>query len=182
MADVWSCGVTLYVMLVGAYPFEDQDDPKNIKKTIQRIAAVDYKIPDNIHISYECRQLISLIFTSNPMKRIKMKEIKSHPWFLKNLPGELTEQAQSSYYKKSSGMPSFSKQTNLEIMRIVEEAKRGPRSTGTGYGYGDEGYGEEEKKEETNEPEQNDEEDECDKQVREVLESRELDMSSLRIE
>jgi serine/threonine-protein kinase SRK2 len=35
-------------MLVGAYPFEDQDDPKNIRKTIQ-VTAGSY-VMDALHI------------------------------------------------------------------------------------------------------------------------------------
>ncbi|KAK1386136.1 serine/threonine-protein kinase SRK2A [Heracleum sosnowskyi] len=160
MADVWSCGVTLYVMLVGAYPFEDQEDPKNFRKTIQRIMAVQYKIPDYVHMSQDCRNLLSRIFVASSNRRITIKEIKNHPWFLKNLPRELTEAAQVMYYRKEN--PAFSLQSVDDIMRIMEEARNPPpvsRSIG-GFGWGEE----DEKEEEDLEDEVDDEdEDEYDK-------------------
>nr|CAB3465137.1 unnamed protein product [Digitaria exilis] len=146
----------------------------------KRIAAIQYKIPDNIHISDDCRELISRIFVSNPSRRITMREIKSHPWFLKNLPRELTESVQLSYFRRDNSVPAFSNQTTEEIMKIVKEARTMPKSSRLGYGYIDEFSDEEEKEEET-EPKVEEEEDECDKRVREVRESGELDMASLHI-
>ncbi|KAK3000884.1 hypothetical protein RJ639_021503 [Escallonia herrerae] len=174
LADVWSCGVTLYVMLVGAYPFEDQEDPKNFRKTIQRIMAVQYKIPDYVHISQECGHLLSRIFVTNPSRRITIKEIKSHPWFLKNLPKELTETSQAIFYRKEN--PSFSLQSSEEIMKIVEEARTPPpvsRSIG-GFGWGGE---EDDDREEEEEAEEDDGEDEYEKAVKTVHASGEVRLS-----
>ncbi|XP_006653076.1 serine/threonine-protein kinase SAPK5 [Oryza brachyantha] len=196
-ADVWSCGVTLYVMLVGAYPFEDPRDPKNFRKTISRIMSVQYKIPEYVHVSQPCRHLLSRIFVANPYKRITMSEIKSHPWFLKNLPRELKEEAQAAYYNRradqTSGSAStstragagasapaaaFSPQSVEDIMRIVQEAQTVPKPDRPVSGYG---WGTDDEEEEEAEEEEEEEEDEYERTVREVHASGELDMASLRI-
>jgi serine/threonine-protein kinase SRK2 len=195
-ADVWSCGVTLYVMLVGGYPFEDTKDPKNFRKTIARIMSVQYKIPEYVHVSQSCRHLLSRIFIADPRKRITMAEIKAHPWFLKNLPRELKEEAQQAYYSRrqaeaasaggSGGVAlapaAYSAQSVEEIIKIVQEAQTVPKPDKpvSGYGWGtgasddDDGNQEEEEEEDY-------QEDEYDKTVREVHASGDFGISKLQI-
>ncbi|KAK8456334.1 hypothetical protein SEVIR_3G004100v4 [Setaria viridis] len=199
-ADVWSCGVTLYVMLVGAYPFEDPKDPKNFRKTISRIMSVQYKIPEYVHVSQNCRHLLSRIFVANPYKRITMSEIKSHPWFLKNLPRELKEEAQAAYYSRRGGgdasagaggsatsnnapAATFSAQSVEDIMRIVQEAQTVPRPARpvAGYGWGAASDDEQYDDDDDAQDQEEEEEDDYDRTVRQVHASGEFDMSKLQI-
>ncbi|XP_071710607.1 serine/threonine-protein kinase SRK2E-like [Rutidosis leptorrhynchoides] len=121
IADVWSCGVTLYVMLFGGYPFEDPNEPKDFRKTIHRILNVQYSIPENIQISPECRHLISRIFVGDPAQRITMAEIKEDEWFLKNLPTNLMDE-DNKMMNDQFEEPDQPMQSVDVIMRIISEA------------------------------------------------------------
>lgn len=117
-ADVWSCGVILYIMVVGEYPFIDLEDRRNLRKVVEKILAVDYSIPDNCGVSLHCRQLISSILVKDPKKRFGIREIRKHPWFVK----DLREEVSGGLMDKRRDLQSVA-----EIKRIVEEARIAPK-------------------------------------------------------
>jgi serine/threonine-protein kinase SRK2 len=113
------------------------------------------------------RCYIFLFFIS---QRITIREIRNHPWFLKNLPRELTEPVQTVYYKQDNKAPTYSLQTEEEIMKIVEEAKEAPHLSTrlSGFGFIEEGEEDENQQGNKEEQEEEVEEDEYAKTVREV--------------
>jgi len=118
-------------MLVGAYPFEDPADPRNFRKTIQRIMGVKYSFPPSLHLSRECVDLIARVFVGNPANRISIAGIQKHPWFLKNLPEELADGGEAA-----RALMAPSPQSAEEIKRVVEEARARPGAAGGAGGEG----------------------------------------------
>ena len=82
-SDVWACGVLLYVMLVGRYPFSDPQDPNNSHKMMQRVLSAKFDLPQNM--TDECKDLLTQIFNVDPKNRITGSGIYHHPWFLHDL-------------------------------------------------------------------------------------------------
>jgi serine/threonine-protein kinase HSL1, negative regulator of Swe1 kinase len=75
-ADVWSCGVILYVMLSGLTPFNYRGD-HDIREMFRAIQKAEYCMPE--YFSSEAQDLLRRIFVPNPHRRITMAAIWSHP-------------------------------------------------------------------------------------------------------
>ncbi|KAK8654980.1 hypothetical protein V6N13_107573 [Hibiscus sabdariffa] len=77
-ADVWSCGVILFVIMAGYLPFDEIDLPTLYKK----ISAAQFSCP--FWFSPGAKSLIQKILDPNPKTRIQIEGIQKDPWFRKH--------------------------------------------------------------------------------------------------
>ncbi|XP_048568151.1 CBL-interacting protein kinase 30-like isoform X2 [Triticum urartu] len=77
-ADIWSCGVILFVLLAGRLPFHDT----NLVLLYKRIARSDYQCP--AWFSIDARKLLARLLDPNPNTRITITKLMARTWFQKD--------------------------------------------------------------------------------------------------
>ncbi|CAA6670248.1 unnamed protein product [Spirodela intermedia] len=74
-ADLWSCGVVLFVLLAGFLPFQDE----NLMKMYRKVFKAQFELPR--WFSHGASRLVSRLLVPDPEKRITVPEIMEDPWF-----------------------------------------------------------------------------------------------------
>ncbi|KAA8541989.1 hypothetical protein F0562_023141 [Nyssa sinensis] len=84
-ADLWSCGVVLFVLLAGYLPFQDD----NIVGLYRKMCRGDFKFPP--WFSSESRPIVARLLDTNPNSRITTSQLVETTWFKKKMPTIVNE-------------------------------------------------------------------------------------------
>ena len=134
-ADIWSCGVILFVLLAGCLPFQDD----NLVAMYKKIYRGDFKCPP--WFSGDARRLITKLLDPNPNSRITISKIMESPWFKKPVPKNMLrgmkeedEEEKEKEIEEKTKQPStmnafhiISLSEGFDLSRLFEEKKREER-------------------------------------------------------
>ena len=93
-AEVWACGVVLYTMITGHYPFVRKGERELARvtlmtKILHRIVDRDYPEPE--HVSEGLTDLLGHMLDPDPETRASVDDVLNHPWFRTGLRFDVRE-------------------------------------------------------------------------------------------
>lgn len=117
-ADIWSCGIVLFVLLAGYLPFDSHDS----EIVIRKIKAGLFEIPP--FISDLARDVITKMLTPNPLFRPGAKSLLDHKW----LQDVSSPQFAPVVAQGPKGLPRFKSKlpgpVKRESFKLVTKAER----------------------------------------------------------
>jgi calcium-dependent protein kinase len=115
--DIWSCGVIMYLLLMGGPPFDGPDE----QAIIHRVKSGQYSYHNTEYITFEAKDLIDKMLTYDYNQRISADEALNHVWIKKysqiereNLLHYIKEESHSDYKKPFENLKKFSARQKLQ--------------------------------------------------------------------